>query len=66
MYFDRYDILEAYYLYGSLWHSGQWSKEYAYMGRALKVGFTPSCMLSYEHMSENGREIYNSLVSKGS
>jgi hypothetical protein len=62
MYFDRFDILEAYYLYGSEYHSGQFSKEYAYMGRCLNCGFRPSPMLSYQSLTDNGKEIYDNLV----
>ena len=64
MYFDRFDILEAYWLFGSEYHSGQFSKEYAYMGRAKNLGFSPGLMLSYKSLSDNGKEIYNKLVAK--
>jgi hypothetical protein len=64
MFFDKFDICSAYYLYGSEYHSGQFSKEYAYMGRALNLGFKPSDSLSYESLSENGKEIYDNLVSQ--
>lgn len=62
MYFDRFDILSAYYLYGLEYHSGQFSKEYAYIGRALNAGFRPGMIFGYESLSENGKEIYNKLV----
>lgn len=64
MYFDRFDICEAYYLFGSDYHSGQFSKEYAYIGRALNLGFKPGASLRYESLSENGKEIYDNLVKK--
>ena len=64
MYFDRYDILSAYYLFGSLYHSGQDSKEYAYMGRAERCGFRPGPMFDYKSLTDNGWEIYDSLVEK--
>jgi hypothetical protein len=63
MYFDRFDICEAYYLFGSDYHGGQFTKEYAYMGRCLNAGFKPSPMLRYESLSENGKEIYDNLVT---
>jgi hypothetical protein len=61
--FDRFDVCEAYYLYGSLYHSGQGSKEYAYMGRAHNLGFRPSASFSYESLSDNGKTIFDNLVA---
>lgn len=63
--FDRFDILSAYYLYGSEYHSGQFSKEYAYMGRAMNCGFNPGPSFSYKSLTENGQMIYDKLVEKG-
>jgi hypothetical protein len=57
MYFDRFDICEAYYLALSHCHAGQWSKEYARLCRLMKY-FTPSRMLSVETLTDNGLEIY--------
>lgn len=62
--FNRFDILSAYYVYGSDYHSGQFSKEYAYIGRVLNCGFRPADSLSYESLSDNGKEIYDNLVSQ--
>ena len=62
-YFDRFDILEAYYLFGADYHGGQFTKEYAYTGRVLNVGFKPGCMLRYESLSDNGKAIYDNLVA---
>ena len=59
--FDRFDILSAYYLFGSDYHGGQGTEEYAYMGRAMKCGFSPSPIFSYRSLSENGKEIYKTL-----
>ena len=64
MYFDRFDILEAYYLFGSLYHGGQFTKEYAYMGRALNCGFKPSPLLCAKSLTDNGRDIFCKLVSE--
>lgn len=64
MQFDKFDILSAYYLYGSLYHTGQFSKEYAYMGRATNAGFKPGLLFSYKSLSDNGKAIYNNLVEK--
>ena len=57
MYFDRFDIVEAYYLALSECHSGQWSKEYARLCKLMSY-FKPKHSLSTETLSENGREIY--------
>jgi len=62
--FNRFDILSAYYLYGSLNHRGQFSKEYAYMGRALKAGFKPGLMFSYDSLTDNGKRIYQNLLDR--
>jgi hypothetical protein len=62
MYFDRFDILSAYWLFGSLYHAGQFSKEYAYMGRAELAGFNPSGNFGWRSLTENGRDIYTNLV----
>ncbi len=54
VYFSRFDICEAYYLYASHYHSGQSSEVYKIFGRLSKIGFKPSVSLS---LPENGREI---------
>jgi len=57
MYFDRFDICEAYYLALSECHGGQWSPEYARLCR-LRKSFKPSPLLSVDTLSDNAREIY--------
>jgi hypothetical protein len=64
MWFDRFDILSAYYLFGSLYHGGQFTKEYAYIGRALKCGFKPGPSFDYQFLSDNGQAIFGALVGK--
>lgn len=63
MYWDRFDIVEAYYLALTHCHGGQWSREYA---RLCHIGtyFKPSPMLSIETLTDNGREIYEAYCSK--
>lgn len=63
MYFDRFDIAEAYYLALSHCHGGQWSREYKRLCHMQRY-FTPSPMLSVESLSENAREIYDSVCEK--
>lgn len=62
MYFDRFDILSAYYLFAMDYHSGQFSKVYKYLGRALKCGFKPGPIFGYRSLSDNGKEIYKNLI----
>lgn len=62
--FDRFDILSAYYLFGTLYHEGQGTKEYAYIGRALNAGFSPGPLFSFTSLTDNGKEIYHNLVSR--
>ncbi len=61
MYWDRFDIVEAHYMFYCDWHSGQASPEYA---RLSQIGayFTPRPNLSVDTLSDNAREIYDALV----
>lgn len=63
MYFDRFDIVDAWYLALSEWHGGQWSPEYARLSRMTGY-FKPSPFLSVNNLSENGKEIYSELNRK--
>ena len=66
MYFDRWDILEAWYLALTDCHGGQFSPEYARLSRMgdSPIYFKPSPMLSVDNLSENAREIYDQAVSR--
>ena len=64
MYFDRFDILEAYYCYASDYHEGQFSKIYEIFGRLYELNFNPRMDLCFESLNENGQYIYNNLVDK--
>ena len=64
MYFDRFDICEAYWCYASDYHEGQFSKIYEIFGRLYELDFNPSMDLCFESLTENGQYIYNSLVDK--
>lgn len=57
MYFDRFDIVEAWYLALSDCHGGQWSDEYRRLCK-LQQYFSPSPLFSHRSLTENGREIY--------
>ena len=63
MYFDRFDIVEAWYLALAHCHSGQWSNEYSRLSNITRY-FRPSPILSVDTLSENGREIYEAACNK--
>ncbi len=62
-YFDRFDIVEAWYLALCHCHGGQWSPEYARLCK-LSRSFKPSPFLSVETLSENAREIYDNACAR--
>lgn len=62
--FDKFDICEAYFLFASLYHGGQGSKEYFIFTRLHRLGFSPRPNLTVESLSENGREIFDGLVAR--
>ena len=65
MYYDSYDICEAYYLYASHYHEGQFSQLYEIFARLDNLKFKPRLMLSdVADLSENGQMIYENLVEK--
>ena len=62
--FDRFDIVEAHYMYYTEWHNGQWSREYKRRCHMQKY-FKPSTLLNNsESLTENGYEIYINLLNK--
>jgi len=63
MYFDRFDIVEAWYLALSQWHGGQSSEEYRRLS-AMSRYFRPSPFLSVDSLTDNGREIYEAACAK--
>lgn len=63
-YFDRFDICEAYYLYATLYHSGQFSRAYRVFGRLEKIQFRTNGFNDEYDLSENAREIFNRLVER--
>jgi len=63
MYFDRFDIAEAYWCYMAEYHSGGGSKEYALSGTFARMRFRPRPNLSSETLEENGAEILAELVA---
>jgi len=63
MYFDRFDICEAWYLALMHCHGGQWSREYERLCR-LQRFFRPSPLLSVESLSDNARAIYECACAR--
>ena len=65
MYFDRFDICDAYCAFAVDYHGGQWSPEYAILGRLQRMGYRWRLFGgSYDDLTENGKAIYDNLVSK--
>lgn len=63
MYYDRFDICEAYYLALSHCHAGQWSLEYARLCKMTDY-FKPARSLSVETLNDNAREIYENACNR--
>lgn len=63
VYFDRFDICEAWYLALCHCHGGQWSKEYARLCK-MQSYFRPSPLLSVESLTDNGKEIYKNACAR--
>lgn len=63
VYFDRFDIAEAYYLALAHCHGGQGSREYARLSKLSRV-FKPSPMLDVDNLTENGRAIYDNACAR--
>ena len=61
MYFNRFDICEAYYLFFTNYHQGQGSDFYQRLSGMLDY-FKPAICLSYDSLTENGQIIYDNLV----
>ena len=64
MFWNRFDIVEAYYIFFCDYHEGQNSHMYKRMCKLYNHGFKPRHNLSYETLEENGREIYDELERK--
>jgi len=63
VYFNRFDITEAYYLFLGDYHEGQFSEKYERLCRMTKY-FKPAPGLNYGNLSCNAQQIYNNLVAK--
>lgn len=70
--FDLFDICEAHYLLECDYNVNGWllerpanqrRKEATYV-QLHRIGFSPSPALSYETLTDNGRDIYDLLVRR--
>lgn len=61
MYFDRYDIVTAYYLFFCDFHEGQFSKKYSRLSKITRY-FKPSPNLTLETSNDNVKAIYDRLL----
>jgi hypothetical protein len=62
---NRFTVFDAYYMFASLYHGGQGSKEYAYFGRLDRLGYKAGLGASSQNpdrLSEDAREVYDRLV----
>jgi len=65
MYFDRFDIVEAYHLWFTHFYDGMFHPNYIRRGRIEEnLQFEPSMSHSYDSLSENGKFIYDQLEEK--
>lgn len=65
--FNRLAILNAYYMFASLYHGGQYSKEYAYFARLDKLGYKPGLSANSQdpdRLDEDSREVFDRLVEQ--
>lgn len=63
--FNRWDICDAYYLFASLYHGGQWGAEYEIFGRLDAIRYDPRLGLCDRNdLSENGQAIFDGLVER--
>ena len=63
MYFNRFDICEAHFMFAMLWHDGQWGEIYGKFAQLERLRFRPSPLLSEpKDLEWNAREIYRQLV----
>ncbi len=61
---NRFDICEAFYVYATLHHRGQGSKEYAIFGRLERIGFSASFQnVDPDKLTDDGKYLYERLVS---
>ena len=65
MYYDRFDIVEAYLVFYTDYHGGQTSREYKRLSK-IKTYYKPpqGWGYRYEDLRRNSKEIYKALVQQ--
>lgn len=61
MYFDRFDVVAAYFFALAHCHEGQSSEKYQRLCKLLRY-FTPSSLMTVDNLNENASEIYERKV----
>lgn len=65
MWFDRFDICEAHFMFASLFHAGQGCPIYGKFAQLERLRFRPSpCLSQPSDLEGNARAIYQALVEK--
>ena len=65
MYFDRFDICEAHFLFACLFHGGQGCSVYSKLGQLERMQFRCAPGIQDpKDLGENAREIFRQLVVK--
>jgi hypothetical protein len=63
MYWDRFDICAAHWMFAMLWHDGQGSATYAKFSQLERLRFSPAMgWAEPADLEANAREIYRQLV----
>ncbi len=61
--FDRWDVLDAHYWWSTNHHGGQWSPEYARLGRIHNMGYRPG-RIANGPATDASRMIYAELCAR--
>lgn len=72
MYFDRFDVCEAYFVLEMYYNDGGWLQERPSNQRRNescgvqlhRISFRPSPMLDYESLSDNGKAIFHDAIER--
>jgi hypothetical protein len=60
--FNRIAICDAYYWYGVIHHTGQFSQEYKYLSRLTAIGYKPSHSVEHGRLDHDAAVVYARLV----
>jgi len=62
--FNRHDICDAYYVFATNYHRGQWSSEYAIFGRLDDIKYHPGLSAQKGVLNDNAVEVLDRLIQK--